>query len=179
LPTNGTLYLDAAHTQPVVPGTPIPAGAGGTTTLYFVPLPTGTAPPTSLHRTDNDNLASPPATATIEVTPQNDAPIANDTAARGAEDAASIPVTLSGSDVDGTVASFTLGALPTNGTLFLDAAHTQPVVPGTPIPAGTGGTTTLYFVPSQLERHHRLPYTATDNDNLASPPAQPGSPLIR
>jgi VCBS repeat-containing protein len=36
-------------------------------------------------------------------------PVANDTAARGAEDATSIPVTLNGTDPDGSVASFTLG----------------------------------------------------------------------
>lgn len=56
LPANGTLYLDAAHTQSVQPGMPSPVGPGGTTTLYFVPAPTGTARPISYTATDNTGL---------------------------------------------------------------------------------------------------------------------------
>ena len=44
--------------------------------------------------------------------------------ANGLEDAASIAITLSGSDVDGTVDRFRLSTLPANGTLYTDAGLT-------------------------------------------------------
>ncbi|MBL8438209.1 MAG: retention module-containing protein, partial [Zoogloeaceae bacterium] len=45
-------------------------------------------------------------------------PVAQDVSANGQEDAASIPVTLSASDPDGTVESYTIDSLPANGTLY-------------------------------------------------------------
>ena len=74
----------------------------------------------------------------------NDAPVAPPTSASGSEDAL-VPVTLSATDVDGSIASFTVNGLPAHGTLYLDAARTQPVLPGVAVPAG-----------SRLER--RLPF---------------------
>ena len=55
---------------------------------------------------------------TITVNGANEAPSAIATPASGAEDAAGIPIVLAGSDVDGSLASFTLTTLPLNGTLF-------------------------------------------------------------
>ncbi len=45
-------------------------------------------------------------TATITVISVNDAPVVNNVTASGNEDAASISITLAGSDVDGTIDSF-------------------------------------------------------------------------
>ena len=51
----------------------------------------------------------------------NEAPETANKQANGQEDAASIAIpTLSGSDIDGTVASFTIKSLPANGTLYLN-----------------------------------------------------------
>ncbi|QJW84708.1 hypothetical protein HK414_16500 [Ramlibacter terrae] len=52
------------------------------------------------------------AAASVTVTAVNDAPVALPVSLNGTEDAASITITLGGTDVDGTIASFTLGALP-------------------------------------------------------------------
>ncbi|MFW2125146.1 Ig-like domain-containing protein, partial [Acinetobacter ursingii] len=62
--------------------------------------------------TDNNGLvSSSTATGTITVTAVNDAPVAQATTASGNEDNI-IAVSLSGTDVDGTVASFKLSTLP-------------------------------------------------------------------
>jgi VCBS repeat-containing protein len=73
LPANGTLYRDAAMTQPVTAGTPLAATAGAVT-LYFQPAPNWNGS-TSFHftATDNNGGSSPQATATVNVTPVNDA----------------------------------------------------------------------------------------------------------
>ena len=77
------------------------------------------------------------------------APVADAVESTGDEDAASISVTLSGSDVDlnDTVASFTLSNLPANGTLYTDAALTTLAVVDTSY-AANDEELTLYFVPN-------------------------------
>jgi len=69
--------------------------------------------------TVNDGTApeSAAATVTITVTPQNDAPVANDGNATVDEDS-SVAITLTGSDADGNAITYTLVTQPTNG--FLD-----------------------------------------------------------
>ena len=57
----------------------------------------------------------------IDVTAVNDAPTTNNVSASGNEDAASIAITLTGGDIDGTVDNYVLNGLPANGTLYLDA----------------------------------------------------------
>ena len=96
--------------------------------------------------TDN-NGATSSSTLTITITGSNDGPVAIGSANTGAEDAASIPVVLNGTDVDGTVTSFNLSSLPTNGALYLDAAMTILVTTGTDI-AAIGNNLTLYFKPA-------------------------------
>ncbi|BCH07959.1 hypothetical protein MesoLj131c_22170 [Mesorhizobium sp. 131-3-5] len=54
-----------------------------------------------------------------------------------------ITVTLSGTDQDGTVTGYILASLPSNGTLYLDAAHTQPALINS-----VYSTNTFYFLPS-------------------------------
>ncbi|BAV47445.1 Cadherin [Mesorhizobium loti] len=54
-----------------------------------------------------------------------------------------ITVTLSGTDQDGTVTGYILASLPSNGTLYLDVAHTQPALLNT-----VYSTNTFYFLPA-------------------------------
>ncbi|MEW6134068.1 MAG: VCBS domain-containing protein, partial [Pseudomonadota bacterium] len=97
----------------------------------------------------------------------NDAPVAAPVAASGAEDAAAISVTLSASDIDGSIASYTITSLPANGTLYADAALTTVVNAGDAVSAAT-----LYFVPAaNWNGTTSFDYTATDDGGLASAPA--------
>ena len=91
--------------------------------------------------------ASNTATRQVQVVSVNDAPTTADASATGAEDAASIAITLSGSDVDGTVDRFNLSTLPANGTLYLDAGLTTLAATGTDYSA-SAQSLTLYFVPT-------------------------------
>ncbi|MBK8525196.1 MAG: hypothetical protein IPL58_14865 [Betaproteobacteria bacterium] len=71
----------------------------------------------------------------------------------GTADGGAIAITLSGGDVDGTVASFTIGSLPANGTLLYAG---NPVTVGQVISA-TGNAASLSFhAERQLERQHQL-----------------------
>jgi Ca2+-binding RTX toxin-like protein len=97
--------------------------------------------------TDNEGNTSAPANEVITVIPVNDAPVAIGSANTGVEDAVYIPVVLQGTDIDGTVSSFRLSSLPTNGALYLNAALTILVTTGTDI-AATGNNLTLYFKPA-------------------------------
>ena len=101
--------------------------------------------------------SSAAATRWVQVVSVEDAPTTADAVASGSEDAASISITLGGSDVDGTVDRFRLIDLPANGTLYLDAGLTTQATVGTDL-AATAQALTLYFVPTaELERQHRVP----------------------
>ncbi|MGY4828688.1 VCBS domain-containing protein [Sphaerotilaceae bacterium SBD11-9] len=102
---------------------------------------------------------------TITVNGANEAPTATITPASGNEDT-SIPVTLSGSDVDGSIASFTVTALPANGTLYYNGS---PVTLGSSIPA-SAGSAALSFVPSaNWNGSTSLSFSATDAEGASSP----------
>ncbi|MES2499543.1 MAG: retention module-containing protein, partial [Pseudomonadota bacterium] len=75
--------------------------------------------------------------------PINIAPVAANITVNGAEDDASIIITLTGTDADGTIASITLNSLPANGLLYEDAALTTLVVAGN---AYLTNAATFYFV---------------------------------
>ncbi|MEW5716975.1 Ig-like domain-containing protein, partial [Pseudomonas sp. SB113] len=83
-PTNGTFYTDAAMTKPVTGSID---AVNGEATVYFKPNADfhGTADFTYT-ATDGGPLTSAPANGTITVTAVNDAPVAAETAATGAED---------------------------------------------------------------------------------------------
>ncbi|PLX69132.1 MAG: hypothetical protein C0607_20460, partial [Azoarcus sp.] len=164
LPLNGTLLLNG---NPVAVGTEIPATANGAT-ITFVPNANWNGETTFTYASvDDQGLEdSTPATATVTVSAVNDAPETNATAATGEEDAASIPVSLSGSDVDGTVDHFVIKTLPLNGTLLLNG---NPVAVGTEIPA-TGNGATVTFVPAaNWSGDTSFTYAAVDNDGLEDP----------
>ncbi|UVL09403.1 Ig-like domain-containing protein [Pseudomonas rhodesiae] len=180
-PTNGTFYTDAAMTKPVTGSID---AVSGEATVYFKPNENfnGTAnftyTATDGGITDNGNpLTSAPANGTIIVTAVNDAPVAADTKASGAEDPSEgIAVKLSATDVDGLadVKSFTVGT-PTNGTFYTDAAMTKPVTGSID---AVDGEATVYFKPNEnFNGTANFTYTATDGgitDNgspLTSTPA--------
>ncbi|MEE8129655.1 MAG: tandem-95 repeat protein, partial [Vicinamibacterales bacterium] len=90
---------------------------------------------------------SAPHTFTITVDPVNDPPTTDNVVANGQRNAVSIAVTLSGADIDGTVASFVVATLPANGTLYEESGLTnEAAVDG--VYAASGGTRSLYFVPN-------------------------------
>ncbi|MEW5716936.1 Ig-like domain-containing protein, partial [Pseudomonas sp. SB113] len=98
-PTNGTFYTDAAMTKPVTGSID---AVNGEATVYFKPNADfhGTADFTYT-ATDGGPLTSAPANGTITVTAVNDAPVAAETTATGAEDpSVGIAVKLSATDVD-------------------------------------------------------------------------------
>ena len=106
------------------------------------------------------------STVTVIVNGANEPPVAVVTPANGNEDSPSIPVLLGGSDVDGSVASFTVGSLPANGVLFFNGS---PVTVGLVIPA-TAGAATLSFVPAaNFNGSTAFDFTATDNEGAVSP----------
>jgi Mg-chelatase subunit ChlD len=121
--------------------------------------------------TDGANTSNTGIT-TISVIPVNDSPVANNVSVTGNEDPASpIPITITGTDVDGNVVSFTLSSLPANGTLYLDAAMTQAAPTGTALLA-SGNSLTLYYKPlPNWNGSTAFNYTATDNLGLVSTPA--------
>ena len=84
-------------------------------------------------------------TVTVTVNGANEAPTVSVTPASGAEDSAGIPISLSGADVDGTVASFTIGSLPANGTLLFNG-NPVTVAGGQVIPATANAAVSLSFV---------------------------------
>jgi len=104
---------------------------------------------------------------TVAVNGANEAPTALVTPANGTEDSSGIPITLSGGDIDGTLASFTVTALPQNGTLFYAG---NPVTVGTVIPAAANSAT-LSFVPNaDWNGSTNLTFSTTDNEGANSAP---------
>jgi Ca2+-binding RTX toxin-like protein len=77
-------------------------------------------------------------------------------------------LTLQGSDVDGTVASFRLTGLPAHGTVYLDAARTQAVTTSTVITASSNAAS-VYFKPeADWNGSTSLAYKAVDNSGAES-----------
>jgi large repetitive protein len=103
-------------------------------------------------------------TITVTVNGANEAPTAAVNAASGNEDAA-ITVTLAGNDADGAVASFTITALPANGTLLFNG---NPVVVGDVVPAAANSAA-LSFVPAaDWNGSTTIGFSATDNEGATS-----------
>src|SRR5262249_23528004 len=126
-----------------------------------------TAPP-------SPSTLADPAAITINLTdlPDNASPVANDVSAVGSEDAASIAITLAGTDTDGTIASFRLSGLPANGLLYTDAGLTTAAAAGVDYPAA-GNALTLYLVPApNWNGSPTFQFTPTDTFGASdAPPA--------
>ena len=168
LPANGLLYLDAGLTTLAASGINY-AATGNARTFYFVPTANWNGA-TSFQFTavDGAGLAdTTPADATITVAAVNDAPVANTASASGNEDDAQIAITLTGSDVEGPVASFRLAGLPANGLLYINAGLTTLAASGTNY-AATSNARTFYFVPAANWRGTTsFQFTAVDGSGLA------------
>jgi Ca2+-binding RTX toxin-like protein len=119
--------------------------------------------------TDGSNTSNT-ATTTINMVAANTPPVANAVTANGNEDVL-IPITLTGSDADGSVANFSLSTLPAYGQLYLDAAMTQLAPTGTML-AASGNALTLYYLPPiDWNGSAGFNFTAVDNLGGVSPVA--------
>ena len=165
LPAAGSLTLSGV---PVATGQVIAVADLGN--LVFTPTPNASgAGHASFNFSVQDSAGAfdtAPNQITIDVSAVNDAPVALATPANGDEDAAGIPVLLGGSDMDGSVVSFTISALPANGVLLFGGVA---VTAGQSIPA-TAGAATLSFVPAaNFNGTTAFDFTATDNEGAVSP----------
>ncbi|MGJ8569716.1 MAG: tandem-95 repeat protein [Hoeflea sp.] len=117
--------------------------------------------------TVNDgDVNSATVTTTVDVTPVNDAPESDAASASGAEDAASIAVNLSGTDIDGTIASFKIVSLPSDGTLYSNAGLTVALAANDLVSA-TGNVANVYFVPdADFNGAPTFQFTAIDDLGL-------------
>jgi endonuclease I len=133
-------------TQPPAHGR---ASVAGSTMTYV--------PDADFHGTDrvgvsvSDGQSSVATTVTITVTPVNDAPVARDVAASTTRDA-SVPVQLSGSDVDGDALTYAVASAPAHGTVTIS------------------GATATYTPAAGYAGADRFTYTASDG-RLTSAPA--------
>ncbi|WP_298839427.1 Ig-like domain-containing protein [uncultured Salinicola sp.] len=103
-------------------------------------------------------------TISVTIVGTNELPEARDVSVTGTEDPSPlIAVNLSGTDVDGSVASFQITALGANGKFYSDAAGTQLLTAGATLAASSNGAT-VYFKPdANWSGTTSLKYTATDN----------------
>ncbi|RYY04220.1 MAG: retention module-containing protein [Gammaproteobacteria bacterium] len=111
------------------------------------------------------------STITVNIQGTNDAPIATPANFIGAAAATSIPVTLAGTDVDGSVVSIKVTTLPTvaQGVLYL-ADGTTAVT--TSMNLTVSQAATLKFVPKAgFDGGLDIPFTVTDNNGAVSTPA--------
>ncbi|EJL6336436.1 VWA domain-containing protein [Vibrio cholerae] len=136
--------------------------ASGVITWTEVTPPNGNSLSVSATQTDKAGNLSLSASDTALVL--NEAPNTLDKHAEGLEDATSIVIpALSGSDIDGTVVSFTIKTLPTNGVLYLDGVA---VTAGQPIVAEDASK--LTFTPNaDWNGITNFSYIAVDNEGLA------------
>ncbi len=171
LPAGGTLWLADGTTAVTVGQTLTPEQA---TSLIYRPGADFNGDQTILFTvTDNDGATSAPAAVSLTVVAVNDAPLpAAGSGGSGNEDTP-IAVHLGGTDVDGTVASVTVTALPPNGTLYLPDG-TTPVTPGTPLTPSEA--TNLVFVPApDFNGNVTIGFTVTDNQGA---PSVPGNAVV-
>ncbi|WP_052417262.1 retention module-containing protein [Cellvibrio mixtus] len=144
-PTNGTLVLNANGQFTYVHN-----GSETTNDSFTYKVNDGTV--------DGNTV-----TVTINVTPVNDAPQTNAAVGTGNEDSL-VTITLSGSDVDGSVAGYVIKTLPANGVLYSDSLMT------TPISAGDLVTGPVYFMPNaNWNGTATFDYAARDNLGLEDP----------
>ncbi|MDH4564855.1 retention module-containing protein, partial [Pseudomonas sp. BN411] len=161
LPANGTLLLNGVALNI---GDSVPATGNGAS-VTFVPNANWNGTTTFEYASvDNDGLEdTTPATGTITVTSVNDAPETHAASGSGNEDSAGIPVSLSGSDTDGTVASFVIKSLPANGTLLLNGVA---LAIGDSVPASGNGASVTFVPNAGWNGTATFDYAAVDNDGL-------------
>ncbi|MEO8807592.1 MAG: tandem-95 repeat protein, partial [Burkholderiaceae bacterium] len=167
LPAGSTLLLADGVTPVSVGQTLTPAQAAG---LLFKPASdfTGTAG-IGFTVTDDSGATSAPASVVVSVLAVNDAPVANTGGAGSGLEDQPVPVSLGGTDVDGSVVSVTVSTLPTSGVLYLQDGVT-PVVAGTALTPAQAAN--LVFVPApNFNGPTPITFTVTDNLGSVSTPA--------
>ncbi|MBW4464973.1 MAG: DUF4347 domain-containing protein [Pegethrix bostrychoides GSE-TBD4-15B] len=160
----GLLYLG----NPLVGGTLVTAGQVLTPDqlpqLFFQSVPGFTGGSFTYTGTDTDTDVSAPGVVTLGLS-TNQPPSAGDTTVNVTPGSAVNIPGLPATDLDGTIASYTIVTLPPapQGTLFLG----NPAAGGTPIVAGQVLTPTqigqLFFQPTAAFTGGSFTYTATDN----------------
>ena len=114
----------------------------------------------------SDGSATTTGTVTLTVGDVNDLPETVATTASDSEDpVAPIAVSLSGTDVDGTVAGFKISDYPADGRLFIDAAMTNEIT-GIRTIGASGNAATIYFMPNaDFNGTASFTYVAVDDDS--------------
>ncbi|WP_158601380.1 retention module-containing protein [Marinomonas rhizomae] len=114
--------------------------------LQFTPAENFNGDATISYTISDGNGGTDSAEVKVTVESVNDAPVINASSGQGQgdEDSVGIDVTLSASDVDGTVASFVIKSLPVHGTLFIDGVE---VTSTDTTVSATDGNASLTFVP--------------------------------
>ena len=128
----------------------------------------GTSPVGEFVYTVSNGTSTVTGTTTIGLTAINDAPVATPGEQSGLEDA-TLPVSLGGTDVDGTIAGVTIVSLPPGSRLLL-ADGVTPVLPGQTITAAQAAT--LLFQPApDFSGSAGIVFNVTDNSGAVSAPA--------
>ena len=177
LPEHGWLYSDLSGTPLSAEdlATILTANGENGRTLYFKPDANWNGDTHfNFVAIDNDGTQSAnTGHATVSVASVNDAPSANNIGVSTSPDNQLIPVTLSGTDIDGTITGFQLSSLPEHGTLYLDAEGLSAVTTEATYQADAEGHVTLYFVPDEnWPLQTTFEFVTYDNQGLAS--AGPG-----
>jgi CshA-type fibril repeat protein len=151
-PANGTLSVDPITGD--VTYTPNPDFAGPTDSFEYTVQ-------------DNDGLVSAPAAVNITVHSVNDAPVATPSTSSGDEDT-DIAVSLSGTDIDGTIVSINITELPTTeeGILYYSDGTTPVLTSDTLTPLQAAG---LVFTPTDnFNGEVIIQFNVTDDDGAIS-----------
>ena len=148
LPENGTLYIDALQATQAQIDTEYTV-SNNQRDFYFLPDANYSGSETFYFLASDGELISTQDSATISVNAVNDAPEVNPVSSSGDEDT-TITITLSGSDVDGTVSAFTLKSLPENGTLYIDALQATQAQIDTEYTVSNNQRGLLFFTRCQL-----------------------------
>jgi len=128
-------------------------------TLRYTPNANYNGSDTISYTISDGNGGTSQSTVAVTVTSVNDAPNTANVTGSGNEDSV-ITVTLSGSDIDGSITGYKVTTLPSNGTLYSNAAMTN-IVHVNDIVGST-----VYFLPTNnWSGNTSFTYAARDNNN--------------
>jgi VCBS repeat-containing protein len=166
--TQGILYYPGG-TTPVTAGTPLDPTTAAS--LVFKPAPNfhGLVD-ISFTVKDHNGATSQPGSFVIDVADVNHDPVATPTTVTGTEDTP-VPVSLTGTDVEGPISAVTVTKLPPAAQGILTKANGSPVVAGEPLSRSDAAG--LIFKPApNFHGILTVPFTVTDSDGqVSSPPA--------